>query len=535
MIMKMLLKTGVYLFTFLLISLVSCDIEPELTDSYSDETAWKSEKNLNLYINTFYPLIGGYGDGVGMDATADILKMNAPTDSENQIALGTISFTPDNDPIGCWSWAYSWIRSCNEFLDGLNKNKTNLSEEVIKKAEGQIRFFRAYVYFCLARDYGGSVILLKELPTEKYHSRCQPDECWNFIAEELDYCAAVLPTTWKAADDRGRLTKGAALGMKARAMLYAKRWKEASDAAKAVIDLNVYSLCDNYADIFKYRRSDGRVNPESIIEFGYIYPDLGYSFDYFYCPPGDKGYAEVSPTENLVSAYQMQDGSEFDWNNPEHAANPYEGREDRFYATILYNGAQWKGRTIETFEGGIDGYAVGGGTTCTGYYMRKLFDETIDSQKEGFPAGELTHYFMRYAEVLLIYAEAMAEQGHLTESLNALNQIRHRAGFSPEKDLISESKSEVKSLIRHERMIELAFEGHRYWDLRRWDMAQIVLNGTNCVGTKITKNDDGSFNYEQVNCDNGKKRVYLSKYNRFPIPTSEIRKNPECEQFDEWK
>lgn len=532
--MKMLIKTGICLCTCLLISLNSCDVEPELTDSYSDETAWKSEKNLELYINGFYPLVGGYGGGVSLDAAADILKMNAPTANENQIALGSVSITPDNDPIGCWSWAYSWIRNCNEFLDGLNKNKNNLSEEIVNQAEGQIRFFRAYVYFCLARDYGGSVILLKELPAEKYHSRCLPNECWDFIAGELDFCASVLPTEWPL-EKRGKLTKGAALGMKAKAMLHAQRWKESSDAAKGVIDLGIYKLCDNYADIFKYRRSDGRVNPESIIEFGYIYPDLGYSFDYFYCPPGDKGYAEVSPTENLVSSYQMKDGSDFSWDNPQQASNPYDGREDRFYATILYNGAQWKGRTIESFEGGVDGYAVGGGSTCTGYYMRKLFDETIDSQKEGFPKGELTHYFMRYAEVLLIYAEAMAEQDNLSEALRALNQIRHRAGFSSEKDLQAESKSQFRELLHHERMIELAFEGHRFWDLRRWNLAQQVLNGTNCTGTKITKASEGSFTYEQVDCDNGKTRVYLPKYNRFPIPSSEIQRNPECEQFDEWK
>ena len=91
-------------------------------------------------------------------------------------------------------------------------------------------------------------------------------------------------------------------------------------------------------------------NNESVIEFGYVYETLDYSFDYFNCPPSDGGYAEISPTETLVSAYQMADGKEFDWNNPEMAANPYEGREPRFYASILYNGCQWKGETLYTYE-----------------------------------------------------------------------------------------------------------------------------------------------------------------------------------------
>lgn len=525
-------KFGLLLGIFVMLGLSACDIEPELTDRYSDEIAWKNEKNLELYINGFYPIIGSYGNGVGMDAYADVLKMNTPTDGQNQYAFGSLIITPNSDPLGNWNWAYTWIRTCNEFLDGLNKYSAELDESAVKIAEGEVRFFRAYMYFVLGRDYGGSVILLGKLPETNHHARCTPEECWNFVASELDFCASVLPEEWTAAK-KGKLTKGAAYGLKARAMLYAKRWKESSDAAKAVMDLGIYSLCADYAEVFKYRRSDGRNNPESIIEFGYTSPDFGYSFDYFYCPPGDKGYAQVSPTENLVSAYQMADGTEFSWNNDEHAANPYQNREKRFYASILYNDASWKGRKIEAFEGGIDGYAVGGGSTCTGYYMRKLFDETVDSRKDGFPVGELTHYFMRYAEVLLIYAEAMAEQNNLTEALKALNQIRQRAGFS--NDLTADSKSEFMVLLRHERMLELAFEGHRYWDLRRWDLAKSVLNNMHCSGVKPTKNDDGSFSYEIIDCDNGKTRVYPAKYNRFPIPTSEIQRNPLCEQYDEWK
>jgi len=511
-------------------------MDAELTDSYTEETPWKNETNLELYLNKFYPLIGQsyYTPHIGEDAYSDILKMNSPSADQNLFAFGSVTITPSNNTFDNWGWGHTWVLDCNRFLDGLSKNGGNFTDEVRLRAEAEVRFFRAYVYFMMARRYGGSVIIYRDLPTlgEKDHARCTPDECWDFIAEDLDFAAENLPIT-PVKDNKvltGKLTKGAAYGLKSRAMLYAKRWKDASDAAQKVMDLAIYDLYPDYGELFKMRRLEGKENKESILEFGYSSPDFGYSFDYFFCPPGDAGYAQVSPTENLVSAYQMADGTDFNWNNPEHAANPYEGRESRFYASILYNGASWKGRTIEAYEGGKDGFAVGGGTTCTGYYMRKLFDER---QTEGFEKGDLTFYFMRYAEVLLNYAEAMAEQNEMSKALGALNKVRARAGFT--KDVSVGSKEAFMTVLQRERMVELAFEGHRLWDLRRWGLAKSVLNGTSVSGVKPTKNADGTFSYELVNSDNGKKRVYLDKYERFPIPATEIQRNALCEQFDEWK
>lgn len=521
------------MFLCLSVVLVSCNLDPELTDSYSDAIPWSSEKNLELYLNKFYPLIGQsyYNDAVNDDSYSDILKMNSSSAESNLLVTGATTISPDANILGHWNWAYSWTRSCNEFLDGLNKYGSKLPKDVTKVAEAEVRFFRAYVSFNLAKE-SGSFIICDKLPEGKEKARSTPEECWTFIANDLDSAAKYLPKQVNA-DQQGKLTKGAALAFKARCMLYAERWKDASDAAKAVIDLGIYDLNPNYSDLFTFKRSDGRINKESILEFGFSSPKLGYSFDYYYCPPGDKGYAQVSPTEDLVSSYQMADGSDFSWDNPEQAADPYKGREDRFYASILYNGAKWKGRTVQTYVGGIDGFALGGGTTCTGYYMRKLFDESKKTQNEGFEPGELTYYAIRYAEVLLIYSEAMAQQDNLTEALWALNKVRVRAGFT--EPLKANGKPEFMALLRHERMIELAFEGHRYWDLRRWKLSSKILNNMHCDGIKITKNDDGTFNYEKVDCDGGKTRIYPEKYNRFPIPLTEIQRNPLCEQFDEWK
>jgi hypothetical protein len=505
-------------------------MEPEITNSYSENTLWSSETNLELYLNSFYSLIGQsyYEPAIKDDAYSDMVKSSVSWSEQNVWAFGLVTVTPANNVFNNWSWGYLWISQCNRFLSGLAQNGGDFPEATRLRAEAEIRFFRAYVNFCLARRFGASIVLQKTLQDmeQKSFPRCTPDECWDFIAEDLDFAAQYLPLT----PLQGKLSIGAALGMKARAMLYAQRWKAASDAVEELDKLNLYDLYPDYGELFNLRRLDGRENKESILDFGFSAPDFGYVFDLYYCPPGDGGQSQLNPTENLVSEYQMADGSNFDWRNPLQAANPYEGREARFYASILYNGAAWKGRTIQSYEGGVDGWSMAGGTTPTGYYIRKFLDERLPVQV--FEASDLTFYFMRYAEVLLIYAEAMAEQNKIDEALFALNRVRARAGFT--KNVTASTYDEFMSLLRHERMIELAFEGHRFWDLRRWGLAKSTLDNTHLWGVKPVKSGS-SFTYEIIDCDGGNQRIYLDKYARFPIPQTEIQRNVLCEQFDEWK
>jgi hypothetical protein len=506
-------------------------MEPELTNTYSENTLWSSEENLELHLNSFYSLIGQsyYELMIKDDAYSDIIKSSISWSEQNVWALGLVTITPSNNVFNNWDWGYAWISHCNRFLDGLGKNGGNFSETTRLRAEAEMRFFRAYVNFCLARRFGASIILHKTLQPieEKNFPRCTPDECWDFIAADLDSAAKYLPPT----PPKGKLNKGIALGMKARAMLYAKRWKAASDAVEALDALGQYDLYPDYAELFTLRRVDGRENKESLLDFGFKAPDFTYVFDKLYCPPGDGGESQLNPTENLVSQYQMADGTNFDWYNPTHKANPYVGRESRFYASILYNGASWKGRTIQSYVGGVDGWALAGGTTPTGYYIRKFLDERLPVQRFD-NTTDLTFYFMRYAEALLIYAEAMAEQDHLPEALAALNRVRARAGFTT--DVSASNYNDFMTLLRHERMIELAFEGHRFWDLRRWNLAKETLDNTHLWGVKPT-GPGSSFTYELVDCDGGSTRIYLDKYARFPIPQSEIQRNILCEQFEEWK
>lgn len=526
------MKNILYKIVFLLsihVCLISCSLEPELTSSYTEDVLWKSDENVELYINGFYPLIGQgyYTTSLEEDGYSDIVKMSLPYATQNVFVFGEMPISASSNVFDNWGWGYNWVTLCNRFLDGLKTKGEHLSDNMKIKAEAEIRFFRAHVYFMMARRYGASLVIFRNLPAlgDKNHPLSTPDECWDFIEEDLDFAAGNLPLV----AEKGRLTKGAALGLKARVMLYAERWEKAAQSAQDIFDLNLYDLYPDYAKLFTLRRSDGIDNKESILEFAFQYPELSYNYDYYYCPPGDNGFARATPTEDLVSQYQMADGTDFDWDNPVMAANPYEGREPRFYASILYNGAQWKGRTIESFVGGIDGWGLGGNTTSTGYYIRKTLDESLSSIRE----TDLVYYYMRFAELLLIYAEAKAMLGDLTSALVALNRVRRRAGFS--QDVTATTLDQFMQLLRHERMIELAFEGHRFWDLRRWNLAKKVLDNTNMTGVKPTKMADGSYSYELIDCDNGKQRVYLDKYQRFPIPYTEIQSNNLVEQFPEWK
>ena len=510
--------------------ITACSMDPILTSSYPEDIAWNSVENAQMYANQFYPLIGSgyYSSDVEMDAFSDILKPNSPVAEQNLLAYGSTEITPEQNYFSNWEWGHSWAIQCCRFIDNLRSNGGKLPKETREELEAQIRWFRAKVYFEMARRFGACVVIHRELPdmTEKSLPLSTPDECWDFIAEDLDYAATYLQTVAPA----GRLTKGAAYALKARAMLYAERWSDAIDACNAIDLLDLYELEPDYGELFLKKRGAG-TSVESIVEYGFSYPSLYYSFDKFHCPPLDGGYAQISPTDELVSQYQMADGRDFDWNDPEMKKNPYVGREPRFYASILYHGAEWKGRVLDIRSGSQDGFNYGGGTTSTGYYMRKLFDP---SQTTGFSGGDLTYYCIRYAEILLIKAEAeamVAVGGDFSKALAPLNKVRERAGFKT--PLSTTDKTEFMRFLRHERMIELAFEGHRFWDLRRWGLAKSTLN--NVRWTAIQPVDDGgSIAYVKKDADNGKTRRYLDKFARFPIPLSEVQRNSNIDQFPEW-
>ena len=542
-------KTNYILLILGLVFLISCEglLDPKPRNKYTEMDAWKSVENTNLYINGFYKVIYEYGPygrkyaGVSMtDGFSDILRYSANVmggyggDVNKVVYNGNIS--PSGNLLSDYAYEYNRIRRVNEFLYGL-KTYAKYDENIKTLMEAQARFFRAYLYFMLVRGHGSVVIRdYIDGPNEAYKPRSSETECWDFIEKELDFAAENLPEEWDG-DNYGRITKGAVYGFKSRAMLYAKRWEKAAKAAQKVIDKEggLYGLMENYADVFKQKD----FCKETVLGYRF-HGEVRHTelFDKYYSPSGDFAADDSDvksiavPTQEIVDSYYMSDGSEFDWNNPEHVANPYKNREERFYASILYNGAPWKGRTIETFVGGKDGYKQFGiedfpNTTTTGYYIRKLLDEDV---KDMAVKGITTWNEIRYAEVLLNQAEALNETGNTADALKPLNKVRQRAKLPN----ISESnQSQLREIIRNERKIELAFGGQRYWDLRRWRTALEILGGSRMLGMKIAKQADGTLHYQVVDCD-GKNRHFEDRYYQFPIPLSEIQNNPECKQIEKW-
>ena len=276
---------------------------------------------------------------------------------------------------------------------------------------------------------------------------------------------------------------------------------------------------------------------------------MTHNFDFYYSPGGDYTTRDASgggygtPTQEIVESYEYADGSGLPdwsaWHTGEGTSEnpPYDLLEPRFQASILYNGAEWKGRKIEPYVGGADGWCQWNvvkepkGKTTTGYYLRKGVDETHDVIGRSESTQPLV--IIRYAEVLLNKAEACYRTNDAAGANAAVKEIRARVGL-PYADKAGDN---LWNAIRQERKVELAFEGFSYWDLRRWGVAPNNypdgLSGYQVHGLKIEPADAG-FIYTYVSVDD-KDRNYPEKMNRFPLQDSELSSNTAVEQFPEWK
>ena len=529
-------------FTFMSCEQELLDTTP--TDRISDKIVWNEEESVQLYINGFYPYLDRYGQfgsdqfsGNLTEGLTETLKYGsyvpgARAGDSNNYVFNPERISPTGNLLDVWTSTYERIRRVNEFLVGLREH-SQLDEETNTYYEGQARFFRAFLYFQLAKRHGG-VILYTDMNLQKDKSRSSEEETWDLIMEDLNYAASVLPESWGGAE-AGRITKGAAYAFKSRAMLYAERWQAAKDAADEVLALD-YSLMDSYDEAWEGG------NSESILEYNYLVTGPNHSFDKNYATFGeiDNQGGSGTPTQEMVESYERQDGTEVDW-SPWHQEGgttlrpPYEELDPRFEATIIYPGDEWKGNVMENSVNGTygrymayreDTYAQG--RTTTGYYLKKFRDESLDD----LTAYNSTHTWVeiRLAEVYLNRAEANYRLGNYSQALSDLNTIRARVDLPPLTGLAGE---DLFDAIRHERKIELAYEGHLYWDMRRWELAHIEYNDYRVHGMKVTPVGD-DYLYEVVDVDL-QDRVFLRKTYVLPVPYNELANNAAIEQYDEWK
>lgn len=475
-------------------------------------------------------------------AVTDDAEQTAPTSGTQLFNEG--SWNAYNNPDDVYSNNYKGIRAANYFLENsvnyksllaLNRDTAsdrqrqyNLDIKDISWLRSENRVLRAYFYFELAKRYGGVPLVTKTLlPSDNTDlPKNTFDDIINFIVSEIDAVKDSLQIDWSAFDvaRSGRITTGAALSLKSRALLYAAsplhnpssditKWELAAKAAHDVIALNKYSLDNNYRNLFI--GSNTVTRPETIwaIRLGAT-NDLEKKNYPIGTPGGNSG---ITPSQNLASAYEYKDTPDPD--------DPYANKDPRFAFSIVTNNSTWNERPIEIWAGGSDGWNKTN-TSKTGYYLKKFLNDNLNLiQNE----TKLRSWIVfRYAEILLNYGEAMNEaygtdndNGWGLSARQAVNAVRSRPdiGMPP---VTAASQAEMRDKIKHERRIELVFEGHRYWDLLRWKDAESVLNQP-LKGVKVTNAGNGLFNYAEFTVEN---RVFIApKMYYYPIPQTEISKS----------
>ncbi|MBP3202574.1 MAG: RagB/SusD family nutrient uptake outer membrane protein [Bacteroidales bacterium] len=553
-----------YILAATVMVLTSCaekaiDLNP--TGWYSESVAYSSEENLDLYIKGLYSVLYSNADiAAGYifdDSVTDLVKQswyNTGGGTVNRFFYQDNVVTPESNFRSNWG-LYTNIRRINEvFADVHDGYAKNLNEDVLNIRLAEVRFLRAFAYQELVIRHGGVVLRIDETkvdgPEERAKARSTEEECWDFILSEYDKAAAVLPESWSGTD-AGRITKGAAIGMKARAALYAKRWQVAKDACDDLFELNRYSLVtgatvDLYNTIFTQP-----YNSELILPVYYQQGNGGssyrqHNFNSYFCPPADgKAYnvsvgAAATPTDEYAGMFDIKVGDSyeaFSWDNLARYNNqPFQNRDPRFYASILYTGATWRGREIQIYDGGADGFMtyknVGQDNdhrSTTGYLFRKFVSNDNNMNYTSILSGQ---YWieMRLAEIYLIRSEALARLNEFGDAYDDLNTVRRRVGM-PDLPRKSSWEDYLQDLMK-ERVCELGLEGHRYHDLIRWGKAQEVLDGKRLHGVEVTPTATG-YSYQRIECD-PQDRHFPERYNIFPIPQGELKDNTLCTQNEAW-
>ena len=554
LIMKNIYKLAITALMALGLSSCTSFLDMSPTDKVSDKVMWENTTNAEYHVNYLYSYI--YDVLMGQcvagqtEALTDMLKYgsynyNSLCYIPSEIAYGaatTLTAGYVDSYLGYWGSWYTGISKVNKAIVSLRKFG-QMSDQDKVRLEAEMKFVRAFLYFDLMKRYKEIIIYDENLDAyAKDKAVSSESEGWDLIQADLQYAAENLPDRTAS---KGRIDKGMAWGFMTRAMLYAERWDLVKTAAEEVEKLG-YALEADYED--GYMKAVGAGNKEAIIQYQFDRAnDVTHSYDFYYTPGGDfsinkeTGGGYGTPTQEMVESYELATGGFPDW-SPWHDVTtetpPYADLEPRFHASVLYNGAPWKGRSIEPYVGGADGWCQWNlerepkGRTTTGYYLRKMVDESHDVI--AYSGGVQPLIVLRYAEVLLNKAEACYKTNDAAGANTAVRAIRERVGL-PYEDVTGD---DLWKAIRQERKVELAYEGLWYWDLRRWKVAHKPypegLTGYQQHGLKIEKNSDGTFTYTYVSVDD-QDRNFPEKMYRFPMPTGELNNNGAVDQYPEWK
>lgn len=544
MSLKYMKKTILVFLSILLLSGCADFLDTSLDTNPTSETIETNRNTLWNLANAFYsPITYGYSviDNNIFASASDEAQQTAVSSNVLYFNKGILN-EGVNPLFYLYRNYYEGIRAANYFLDYVKDGKGEELLKLNRNIENDIYSYmrdvaslnwyiaeahiaRAYYYSELIKMYGAVPIIEKTIEQSDNEKVTQSsyDQVVEYILNEIDTYSGELAVNWdEFADREGRFTLGAALAIKSRVLLYAasplhnpegnlNKWIKAAEAARDFIDNEEldYSLDQNYGTYFIGANSLS--SPETIYAVRRGVSNSMEVNNYPIATPG--GYSGVTPSHNLVSAYEYV--GEPDPNNP------YANRDPRLYASVVTNGSTWNGRVIDQLPGGSDDMTKANASR-TGYYLKKFLTDNLNLIQGQTAQHNWVAY--RYAEILLNYAEAMNEAfgptdvpaGFTLSATDAINMVRNRA--SADLPLIStESKDEFRSAIKHERRIELAFEDHRYWDLLRWKDAMQVLNQP-IMGVKVVE-DGESVNYVEIKVAD---RVFNERNYYLPFLRSEI-------------
>ena len=473
------MKNKIYVLAALALTLASCQkdlLNRTPMDSYSNGSLWTSQSDAVAALNGCYDGWENDYNIIYLDAASDNSYSQFPWEGYQDYGNGTV--TPgDNNASSRWS--YTTIQKCNWFLE--NVDKTPMDSDLKERYKAEVRFLRAYEYFIMSQLYGDVPLVTKTLSTAEANTvtRTPFADVRKFILGELDTVAPILPVSYESGET-GHITQGAALSLKARIDLFDKNYADCIKDCNAVMKLG-YSLYPSYQDLFRIQNEN---NSEVILDIQYKENDV-INGDMGVMPSSSYGgWASLDPTQSLVDAYETIKGKTIDDPASGYDKNePYKNRDPRLNASIVCPGQLYGGKYYNSIESASPDYYNGGNNSKTGYIERK-FTSNLSDFDDMWNTG-LNIIVIRYAEVLLTYAEAKIESGSIDKSVyDALNAVRERAGMPDVDQAVYNSQSTLRTLVRRERRVELALEGLRWFDIQRWKIGDQVRAG-NVYGTRL--------------------------------------------------
>ena len=522
------------------ISLSGCvklDVTP--TNKFTDETYWTSEDKANSVLSMAYRQMFNAGSIFSNEILSDNVYNGYGTTNEKLIATG-IADASNPRFLSDWTDAYGGIKTCHTFLANIDR-VTAMSQQKRDQRKAEIRFIRAMLYWQLTTWYGDVPFFTEDINLEQSKTlfRKPQAEILTWVHQELDEVSTLLPSREQyAAADNGRITSGAAIALNARAYLYENNWAKVVENCEKLINGSTYgsyNLFSNYEELFWVRNE---YNNEIILSLQFV-PELrtwGTLVDYVPISANAR-LCLAGPTQGLVDSYLMKNGAKWTSADPDYA-----NRDSRMGATIAYDGSQWIDRAGNTYPIVIhpDGIVptgkssdkyTGPGTaqTPTGYYYRKYADPTASSYLGGGWESSLNLPVIRFADVLLMYAEAKNELNQMNTTVwdQTIRRLRERAGFdntTQARSMPSSDQTVLREVIRNERRVELALEGLRIYDLRRWKTAETVLT-QQPRGARFDKSS-GTYDYIKLPAGNfNRNRDYL-----WAIPRAERLLNTNLTQ-----